>query len=144
MGPYRFTISAAAVIDAYLAGLPGETRKLGPGQWGVSVAPDDAGGRSLDIGLRLADELLRAQAFVAPFDELLDPWLFLHWNRQTRLVRFACTRAGDIWIHGDAPAAGLDERAVDRLLGLVAEGATVARRYAEEAAAARCDPDQLV
>jgi hypothetical protein len=30
-------------------------------------------------------------------------------------------------VHGDLPAAGLDEQAVDRLLGLVVEGALAAR-----------------
>jgi hypothetical protein len=42
-------------------------------------------------------------------------------------VRFACTRSGDIWVQGDLPVAGLDEQGVDRLLGLVAEGALAAR-----------------
>ena len=45
-------------------------------------------------------------------------------------MRFACTRAGDIWVHGDLPAAGLDEKLVDRLLGLVVEAALAVRDYA--------------
>jgi hypothetical protein len=45
-------------------------------------------------------------------------------------VRFACARNGDIWVHGDVPVKGLDAKALDRLLGLVAEGALAVRGYA--------------
>ncbi len=128
-------MAAVELVDRYVSALPGVTRRLAEGEWGVTVEAEEAAGEPLDIGVRLADGLLRAQAFVAASDELLDPWLFLHWNRQTRLVRFGCARNGDIWIHGDLPVIALDERAVDRLLGLVAEGAQVARRYAAQATA---------
>ncbi len=128
---------AAETVDAYLATLPGKTRRLGPGEWGVTVEPDSADGWPLDIGIRVTDGLLRAQAFVTGHDGMLDPWLFLNWNRETRFVRFGCARNGDVWIHADLPAAAIEARAVDRLLGLVVEGATVARRYAAEACAAR-------
>ena len=124
-------MSAAEIVSDYVAALPGETRRLGHAEWGITVTPEAAGGWPLDVGLRIADGLLRAQAFVAPASDALNPWNFLHWNRQTRLVRFSCTRSGDIWINGDAPVAGLDHGAVDRLLGLIAEGAIFARRYAE-------------
>jgi hypothetical protein len=53
--------------------------------------------------------------------------MLLWWNRQTRMVRFGCTRSHDIWVHADVPAAGLDERGVDRLLGLVVEAAVTVR-----------------
>jgi Putative bacterial sensory transduction regulator len=63
--------------------------------------------------------------------------MLLWWNRQTRLVRFGCTRSRDIWLHADLPAAGLDERGLDRLLGLIVEGALevrqAARRRSEKA-----------
>ena len=127
---------AIDVIDAYVDALPGETRHLGHGQWGITVEPEAAAGFPLDVGLRLADGMLRAQAFVTTHHELHDPWLFLNWNRQTRLVRFGVARNGDVWIHGDLPVAAVDERSVDRLLGLLAEGALVARRYAAAAKAA--------
>ena len=132
-------MSAADLVDDYLSGLPGETRRLARGEWGVTLT-EAAGGEPLDIGLRIADGLLRAQAFVAPHDDALDPRLFLHWNRQTRLVRFGCARNGDVWIHGDLPVESVDERLVDRLLGLVAEGAIVGRRYAGEAHSAAAAP----
>lgn len=123
-------VAAVDVVDSYLNALGGETRRLAHAEWGVSIAAESAGGWPLDIGLRIADELLRAQAFVVPASDALDPWLFLHWNRQTRLVRFTSTRSGDIWLQADLPVAGLDERAIDRLLGLIVEGAIAARRYA--------------
>ena len=79
------------------------------------------------MGVRLVDGLVRVQAYALAADEAINPWNFLHWNRGTRMIRFACTRAGDIWVHGDMPATAVDERALDRLLGLVAEGALAAR-----------------
>ena len=123
-------MAAVDVVDAYVSSLPGETRRLGHAEWGITLAPEAAGGWALDLGLRIADELLRAQAFALPADELVDPWILLQWSRQTRLVRFASTRSRDLWVLGDTPVAGLDERGVDRLLGLVVEGALALRGYA--------------
>ena len=123
-------MAAVDVVDTYVGALPGETRRLAHAEWGITVAAEQAGGWPLDVGLRIADGLLRVQAPVAAADEGLDPWVFLHWNRQTRLIRFGCTRTHDIWIHADVPVAQLDEELVDRLLGLVVEGAVAGRRYA--------------
>jgi hypothetical protein len=67
------------------------------------------------------------QAFALGADDAINPWNFLHWNRGTRIVRFSCTRAGDIWVQGDVPVSAVDQRMVDRLLGLVVEGAVMAR-----------------
>jgi hypothetical protein len=44
------------------------------------------------------------------------------------MVRFSCTRAGDIWVQADVPVSAVDERIVDRVLGLVVEGAVAARQ----------------
>jgi hypothetical protein len=121
-------MSAASIVDDYVSTLPGDTRRLGAFEWGVTLQPEAAAGWPLDLGLRIADGLLRVQAFALAADDAINPWNFLHWNRGTRLVRFACTRTGDIWVHGDMPVAAIvDERAVDRMLGLVAEGAIAAR-----------------
>jgi putative sensory transduction regulator len=120
-------MAAVDVVDEYVASLPGGGRRLAHGEWGITVTAEQAGGWPLEVGVRVADGLLRVQAFALPASDELNPWNFLHWNRQTRHVRFACTRAGDIWVHGDLPAAGLDTTAVDRLLGLVVEGALRAR-----------------
>jgi hypothetical protein len=87
------------------------------------------------VGLRIADELVRAMAMAVPGAGDLDPWMLLWWNRQTRLVRFGSTRGRDIWVHADLPVAAVDDRAVDRLLGLVVEGAVAVRDYAARARA---------
>jgi hypothetical protein len=123
-------VSAVEVIDAYVSALPGETRRLGHAEWGITVQPEAARGWPLDVGLRIGDGLLRVQAFALPAQKALDLGQFLHWNRQTRIVRFACTRDGDIWVQGDLPVKAVDEQELDRLLGLIAEGAVIARDYA--------------
>jgi hypothetical protein len=119
--------AAVDIVDAYLAALPGSTRRLGHAEWGVSLPAEQAAGWPLDVGLRIDDGILRAQAFALAADEQVNPWNFLHWNRGTRYIRFACTQSGDIWVHADLPVAAVDEREVDRLLGLVVEGAVAAR-----------------
>jgi Putative bacterial sensory transduction regulator len=122
-------MAAVETVDAYLASLPElAARRLAHGEWGLTIPAESAGGEPLDVGLRLADGLVRAQAVALHGAGQVDPWLLLWWNRQTRLVRFGCTRSRDIWIHADLPALGLDERALDRLLGLVAEAALTVRR----------------
>ena len=37
----------------------------------------------------------------------------------------------EIWVHADLPVAAVDERAVDRLLGLVVEAVVAVRRLGE-------------
>lgn len=126
--PAASGLAAPETVDAYLSSLPELCgRRLAHGEWGITVPPESAGGEPLDVGLRLADGLLRAQAVAMHGAADLDPWLLLWWNRQTRLVRFGCTRSRDIWIHADLPAPGLDERALDCLLGLVTEAALTVR-----------------
>jgi hypothetical protein len=120
-------VSAIETIDAYVGRLPGETRRLAGSEWGITVAAEQAGGWPLDVGVRVADGLLRVQAFALAADDTVNPWNFLHWNRATRYIRFACTRTGDIWVHADVPVAAVDERQLDRVLGLVVEGAVAAR-----------------
>jgi hypothetical protein len=122
-------MAAVDAIETYVSGLPGlRARRLAHGEWGLTVPGEELDGEPLDVGLRIAEGLLRAQAVAlhgAGSD--VDPWLLLWWNRQTRLVRFGCTRSRDVWVHADVPAAGLDERGVDRLLGLIVEAALTAR-----------------
>jgi len=128
-------MAAVDVVDAYFAALPGGARRLAHAEWGVTVEAEALGGWPLDVGVRVADELVRAQAWAMRADARLDPWLLLLWNRQTRLVRFGSTGAGDVWVHADTPVAGLDEQAVDRLLGLVVQAAVRAREYVAAAEA---------
>ena len=117
------------VLDAYLAQLPGESRRVAGGEWGLTVPAESAGGWPLHVGLRLANGLLTAKAAVLDADSGVDPRMLLWWNRQTRLVRFGCTQGGEVWVHADLPVAAADEEGVDRLLGLVCEGAIAARGY---------------
>jgi hypothetical protein len=125
-------MAATDVVDAYLASEPElRARRLAHGEWGLSVPAETLGGYSLDVGLRIADGLLRAQALALPAAGDLDPWMLLWWNRQTRLVRFTCTRSQDIWVHADVPVAAVDERTVDRVLGLLVEAAVAVRGHAE-------------
>ena len=120
-------MAAVDVVDSYVSALPGETRRLSHTQWGVTVAAEQAGGWPLDVGVRIEEGVLRVQAFALGADDAINPWNFLHWNRGTRYVRFGCTQGGDIWVLADLPVAAVDEREVDRLLGLVVEGAIAAR-----------------
>ena len=122
-------MAAVDEINDYIDALPGETRRVAHGEWGVTLDAEHAGGWPLDLGLRLADGLLRVQAFALPYREDIDFGQLLHWNRQTRLARFACTRTGDIWVQADLPAAAVDAEQLDRLLGLVVEGALNVRAY---------------
>jgi hypothetical protein len=129
-------MAAVDVVDSYLERLPGETRRLAHGEWGVTLEPEQAAGWSLHVGLRLADGVLRAQAHALGDAEGLDPWMLLWWNRQTRYVRFACTRGREIWVQGDLAAGDLDETGLDRLLGLVVEGAVAVRQFSLSLASA--------
>jgi hypothetical protein len=119
--------AAVEVVDSYVSALPGETRRLSHTQWGVTIGDEQAAGRPLDVGIRIEEGILRVQAFALGADDAINPWNFLHWNRSTRYIRFASTQTGDIWVLGDLPVAAVDEREVDRLLGLVVEGAVAAR-----------------
>lgn len=134
-------MAAADILDAYVDALPGDTRRLAHGEWGISLARDGAAGWPLHVGLRLADGVLHAQAHALDSPEGLDPWMLLWWNRQTRYVRFACTQAHEVWVHGELPAGAVDERGADRLLGLVVEAAIAVREFQAAAVLAPKEPD---
>jgi Putative bacterial sensory transduction regulator len=130
-------VAAVDVVQSFLAAVPDlEARRLAHAEWGLTVPAERLGGQSLDVGLTVAGGLLRAKAPVLAPADGVDPWMLLWWNRQTRYVRFGCTQARELWVHADLPAAGLDETALDRLLGLVAEAALAVRRHAAAAAEA--------
>jgi len=122
-------MAAVDTIDSYLDALPGATRRVAHGEWGVTVEPDHAAGWPLEVGLRLADGLLTARAHALSDPDAVDPWMLLWWNRSTRMARFACTESKEVWVHADLPVASVDERELDRLLGLVVEGAVAVREY---------------
>jgi hypothetical protein len=121
-------MAAVDAIESYVSGLPDlRARRLAHTEWGLTVPGDQLDGEPLDVGLRVAEGLLRVQAVALHGAGDLDAWMLLWWNRQTRLVRFGCTRSRDIWVHADVPAAAVDEREVDRVLGLVTEAALAVR-----------------
>ena len=127
-------MAAVEAIESYVGELPAlRARRLAHAEWGITVPGDQLDGVALDVGLRVADGLLRVQAVALHGADDLDPWMLLWWNRQTRIVRFGCTRSRDLWVHGELPAGGVDPAAVDRLLGLVVEAAQAARRRRENA-----------
>ena len=60
-------MAATDVVDAYLAGEPElRARRLAHGEWGITVPAATLDGEALDVGLRIADGLLRAQAMALP------------------------------------------------------------------------------
>ena len=122
-------MAAVDIVDAYVEALPGATRRVAHGEWGVTVEADHAAGWPLDVGLRLADGLLTAKAHALEDAGQIDPWMLLWWNRSTRHARFACTQSKEIWVHADLPAGAVTERELDRLLGLVVEGAIAVRQF---------------
>ena len=129
-------VAAVDAIEIYVSGLPElNGRRLAHTEWGLTVPGEQLDGEPLDVGLRVADGLMRVQAIALHGAGDLDAWMLLWWNRQTRLVRFGCTRSRDIWVHADVPAGAVDEREVDRVLGLVAEAAVAVRALRRPAAA---------
>jgi hypothetical protein len=120
---------AMVAVGRYLEGVG--ARRLAEGEWGLTV-PDD---HPLDIGIRVAEGLVRIQAFAVPGADAPADEDILHWNRSTRIVRFARTRSGDVWVQADLVADGAHTQ-LDRVLGLVVEAARSARAAAYGAPAA--------
>jgi hypothetical protein len=121
-------MAAVDEVATYLESVEGlDARRLAHAEWGLTIPGDNVGGAPIEASLRIADGLLRVQAIALHAAGDLDPWMLLWWNRQTRLVRFGCTRSHDIWVHADIPVSDADERGVDRLLGLVTEAVVAVR-----------------
>jgi hypothetical protein len=124
-------MAAVDEVDAYLSSVDGlQVRRLAHTEWGIVVPAASTGGDPIEASIRIADGLLRVQALALHAAADLDPWMLLWWNRQTRLVRFGCTRSRDIWVHADIPVSDADERGVDRLLGLITEAVVAVRGHA--------------
>jgi hypothetical protein len=115
-------------VSRYLEGVG--ARRLAEGEWGLTI-PDEY---PLDIGIRVADGLVRMQAFAVPAADAPADADVLHWNRATRVVRFARTRSGDLWVQADVFVDAADS--LDAALGLVVEAARSARAVASAEAPA--------
>lgn len=113
---------AMVAVGQYLEGVG--ARRLAEGEWGLTIADE----HPLDIGIRAADGLVRIQAFALPAAAAPADEHVLHWNRTTRIVRFARTQSGDIWVQAELFADATDP--LDRVLGLVVEAARMARAIA--------------
>jgi hypothetical protein len=123
-------MAAVDEVDAYLSSVDAlDVRRLAHTEWGILVPGDNACGDPIEASVRIADGLVRVQALALHAAADLDPWMLLWWNRQTRLVRFGCTRSQDIWVHGDIPVSDADESGVDRLLGLLIEAVVAVRGH---------------
>ena len=125
-------MAPAEVIDAYVGRSSGG-RRLSGSEWGLTVPAEEAAGEPLEVGVSIADDLVRASAAALPQGSELDPWMLLWWNRQARLVRYGSTRTREIWVHGDLPLVGLGEPALERMVRLVTEAAVAIREYARAA-----------
>jgi Putative bacterial sensory transduction regulator len=129
-------MAAVDAVARYLESVEGlSARRLAHAEWGITIPGENLGGEPIEASLRIADGLLRVQAIALHAAGDLDPWMLLWWNRQTRLVRFGCTRSQDIWVHADIPVSDADERGVDRLLGLITEAVVALRGHAAGARA---------
>jgi hypothetical protein len=121
-------MAAVDEVDAYLASVDGlDVRRLAHAEWGITVPGENTSGDRIEASIRIADGLVRVQALALHAGDELDPWMLLWWNRQTRLVRFGCTRSKDIWVHADIPVCDADQNGVDRLLGLITEAVVAVR-----------------
>ncbi len=127
-------MAAVDDVEAYLSSMPDlSARRLAHTEWGIMIPGDNVGGDPIEASLRISDGLLRVQAIALHGAGDIDPWMLLWWNRQTRIVRFGCTRAKDLWVHADSPVSDADERGEDRLLGLVTEAVFSVRDHAARA-----------
>lgn len=116
---------STVAIDEYLSAVEAETRRVAPGEWGLS-APD-VGGWPLHVGLRLNHGLLRAQAEVVGPGQVDDHEVLVR-NRTLAIVRYAHTHAGAVWVVGDLPEHAIDAAELDRLLGVLVAAAGDLRR----------------
>ena len=108
------------VVQQVILGAGG--RALADGEWGLTVPDVGAPGWALDVGVRLARGVLRAQAFVVGGGSVDEHELLVR-NRGLVGVRFAHTGSGDVWLVGDVFSEDVSASAVDRLLGLLVAAA---------------------
>jgi len=118
--------AACENLDAFMASLQTSTRRLGDGEWGLTL---DAAGFPLEVGVVLRGGLLRAQAAVLPTG-VIDPHQLLFWNRQAPFVCFAENAAGEVFVCGELPLEAVVPGTLDSFLGLLLASATRAREVA--------------
>lgn len=128
------------IVEQFIDGLDGETRRLAFAEWGITV---DAAGWPLHVGIAIRDGLFRAQAHVIEAGRI-DPHDLLRWNRQVPFVSFAHTRDGEVWIQGELPLSAIDPPQLDAFLGLlvltVVQARQAAGRREEDGETAAAEP----
>ena len=112
-------MDVTAAVEKSLRESGAQWRRVVPGEWGVTVP---AGGWDLDVGVALRGGMLCVQAEVVG-RSVVDPHALLRRNRALRLVRFAHTAAGAVYVQGEVPEAAVTVAEVDRLLGLLVDAA---------------------
>jgi hypothetical protein len=117
-------VTSHEAIEESLADSDVAWRRVADGEWGLTVQADDW---DLHLGLALRGGLLAVQA------EVLGPGqagehALLRRNRALRIVRFAHTAAGAVYVQGEIPEAAITPVEVDRLLGLAVDAAEELRR----------------
>jgi hypothetical protein len=112
-----------AAVEELLQDSGAPWRRVAGGEWGLTVP---AGGFDLHVGLALRGGMLAAQAEVLGPGRVSEHRL-LRRNRVLRLVRFAHTAAGVVYVQGELPEAAVTAAEVDRLLGLLVDAAEEVR-----------------
>jgi hypothetical protein len=124
--------AAAGLVRAFLQGLEAPFREVAEGEFGASL--EDVGGWPLELGVRVRDGLVAAQAEALAQGHGLDLHALLHRNRIASLARFAHSSAGALHVHVDLPADGLTAAAADRALGELVQAVLWARYAARRRA----------
>lgn len=119
--------AAVQFVEAVLEALDADHRRVAETEWGLTL---EVAGWPLHVGMAVRAGILRVQAeAVGP--GVVDPAALLHRNRLGVLVRYAHSRAGAVWIHGDLPAANVDGAGLDALLARLVEAAEWVRTQAQ-------------
>jgi hypothetical protein len=116
-------VDLVATVEESLQDSGARWRRVAAAEWGLTVV---AGGFALHVGLALRGGLLAAQAEVLGPGRV-DEHDLLRRNRGLRLVRFAHTAAGAVYVQGELPEAAVTAAEVDRLLGLLVDAAESVR-----------------
>jgi hypothetical protein len=99
-------------------------RRVARLEWGLTVSP------GLDVGLAVRGGMLCAQAEVLAPGTGPSEFALLRRNRTLRLVRFALTASGAVYVQGELPLPAVSVVEVDRLLGLLVAAAEEVRSAA--------------
>ena len=114
-------------VEDALDALEADHRRVAEAEWGLTLEVADW---PLHIGVAVRAGILRVQA-EALGPGRVDPGTLLHRNRLGVLVRYAHSRAGAVWVHGDLPATCVDAAALDALLARLVEAAEWVRTQAQ-------------